>query len=298
MTDDNTVLILGSIALDTLEIDNRRYSGLVGGSTTYATLSAGRFVPIHVVGIIGDDFPESGHRIFDTFANDLSDLEVKVGPTFSWGGRYHSDMNNRDTLFTELGVFDNYSPKLTGQNRNVPYVFLANIHPELQLTVLDQLSKNSVIVTDTMNLWINTTRAALLRVIRQTTILLVNESEADLLTGISDLNRAAEKLLEMGPEQVIIKCGNRGAIQYSDEVKTVIGTYPVKKVIDPTGAGDSFGGGFIAAIANGAEIKDALIRGTAMASICVEGIGTAMLEQTSEEKILARERYLLDKVIP
>jgi sugar/nucleoside kinase (ribokinase family) len=298
MTDDNAVLVLGSIALDTLEIDNHRYSDLVGGSTTYATLSAGRFVPIHIVGIIGDDFLESGHRIFDTFANDISDLEVKAGPTFRWGGRYHSDMNNRDTLFTELGVFEDYSPKLTGKNRDIPYVFLANIHPELQMTVIDQLSRNSVIVTDTMNLWINTTRTALEHVIGKTTILLVNESEADLLTGISNQDRAAEKLLEMGPEQVIIKCGNRGAVQYSGNEKTVIGTYPVKKVIDPTGAGDSFGGGFIAALANGAEIKDALIRGTAMASICVEGIGTAMLEQTDEEEILVRERYLLNKVIP
>lgn len=298
MTDDNIVLILGSIALDTLEIDDHRYSDLVGGSTTYATLSAGRFVPIHIVGIIGDDFPKSGHRIFDTFANDLSDLEVKAGPTFSWGGRYHSDMNIRDTLFTEMGVFEDYSPRLTGQNRDVPYVFLANIHPELQLTVINQLSGDSIIVTDTMNLWINTTRTALMRVIRETTILLVNESEAGLLTGISNLDGAAEKLLKMGPEQVVIKCGNRGAIQYSVTEKNVIGTYPVKKVVDPTGAGDSFGGGFIAALASGAALKDALIRGTVMASICVEGIGTAMLEKTSEEEILVRENYLLDKVNP
>ena len=293
---DNSVLIVGSIALDTIEIGDERYENLIGGSTTYAAIAAGKNSDVHVVGIIGNDFPQEGHDIYSKYSANNTDLQIVDGKTFSWGGRYHSNFDDRDTLFTELGVFAEFQPKLSPINKNHQYVFLANIHPRLQNLVIDQCMANPVIVIDTMNLWINTTLNELLTVLSKSDILLINESEAEMLTECYQLDDAAKTLIGLGPPTVVIKRGSKGADLYTVDDKISIGVYPISNVADPTGAGDTFGGGFTSALAEGKSFKDALIRATAWASVCVEGIGVKTLLSVSNKEIRDREELLRGKV--
>jgi len=293
----DSVLIVGSIAIDTIEIGNERYENLLGGSTTYATIAAGKHSDVNVVGVIGTDFPQRGHDVYKKYASNLLDLKIEEGKTFSWGGRYHDNFDDRDTLFTELGVFGEFNPKLSAINKNQQFVFLANIHPSLQNSVIDQCQANPTIVIDTMNLWIDTTHSELLNVLSKSDILLINESEAEMLTDCSNLDDAAKTLIGLGPPIVVIKQGSKGAALYTNmDEKISIGVYPIDKVIDPTGAGDTFGGGFISALAQGKTYKDALVLGSAMASICVEGVGIDTLEQATISEIEHRQIILQDKV--
>lgn len=293
---DNSLLIVGSIALDTIEIGNERYENLIGGSTTYATISAGKNSDVHVVGVIGNDFPQKGHDIYSKYAANTTDLKVVDGKTFSWGGRYHDNFDDRDTLFTELGVFADFNPQLSPINKNHQHVFLANIHPSLQNLVIDQCQANPIIVIDTMNLWIDTTLNELQTVLSKSDILLINESEAEMLTECSNLDDAARTLIGLGPPMVVIKRGSKGAVLLSRDEKISIGVYPINKVVDPTGAGDTFGGGFISALAQGKSNLEALIQGTALASICVEGVGVETLENASNIEICNRQNYLQEQV--
>lgn len=294
----DSILIVGSIAIDTIEIGTERYKDLLGGSTTYATIAAGRFSDVHVVGVIGNDFPQEGYDIYRKYAMDLTDLEVVAGDTFRWGGRYHDNFDDRDTLFTDLGVFGGFNPKLSAINRNLKYVFLANIHPALQKSVIDQCQGEPTIIIDTMNLWIDTTRQELLDVLSQSNILLINESEAEMLTDCFDLDDAATTLLGLGPQTVVIKRGSKGAVLYNSVGRKIsIGIYPIDKVVDPTGAGDTFGGGFIAALAEGKSYTDALVLGSALASICVEGVGVEALKLATDEEINKRKKVLSETVI-
>ncbi|HIB29911.1 MAG TPA: sugar kinase, partial [Candidatus Marinimicrobia bacterium] len=200
-----TILIIGSIALDTIENNRGKREDLIGGSTTYATVAAGRSVPVNVVGVIGNDFPDEGLKIYKRYANSLVDLECKEGNTFRWGGRYGENMDSRETLFTDLGVFSDFSPRLSTVNKNVSNVFLANIHPSLQLSVINQMAGKPLIVTDTMNLWIETTKNELLKVLKKSGILLINESEAELISGTNNIDRSAVQLQGLGPSTVVIK---------------------------------------------------------------------------------------------
>ncbi len=293
---DNSLLIVGSIALDTIEIGDERYDDLIGGSTTYATIAAGINSDIHIVGIIGDDFPQDGHAIFDKYAANKTDLQIVAGKTFSWGGHYGENFDDRDTLFTELGVFADFNPVLSPINKNHRFVFLANIHPGLQNIVIDQCQGNPVIVVDTMNLWINTTLNELLIVLSKSDILLINESEAEMLTDCSQLDDAARTLIGLGPPTVVIKRGSKGAILYNENERIEIGVYPIDKVVDPTGAGDTFGGGFISALAQGKSNTEALIRATVLASICVEGVGVEALLSASNQEIDKRQQFLMEQV--
>ncbi len=293
----DSILIVGSIAIDTIEIGTERYENLLGGSTTYATIAAGKYSDVNVVGVIGTDFPQYGHDIYDKYANNLSDLKVEQGKTFKWGGRYHDNFDDRDTLFTELGVFGEFNPKLSAINKNQQFVFLANIHPSLQNSVIDQCQANPIIVIDTMNLWIDTTHSELLTVLGKSDILLINESEAEMLTECSNLDDAATTLIGLGPPTVVIKRGSKGAVLYSNMgEKITIGVYPINKVVDPTGAGDTFGGGFVSALAQGKTYKEALVLGSALASICVEGVGIDTLERATITEIEHRQIILQDKV--
>ena len=287
-----TILIIGSIALDTIENNRGKREDLIGGSTTYATVAAGRLVPVNVVGVIGNDFPDEGLKIYKRYANSLVDLECKEGNTFRWGGRYGENMDSRETLFTDLGVFSDFSPRLSTVNKNVSNVFLANIHPSLQLSVINQMAGKPLIVTDTMNLWIETTKNKLLKVLKKSDILLINESEAELISGTNNIDRSAVQLQGLGPSTVVIKKGSSGAVLFHGEEKVSIGAYPVKDVIDTTGAGDTFGGGFVSALASGGTFRDALIKGSALASICVEGFGVESLLEVSLEEIKKREKFL------
>ena len=287
-----TILIIGSIALDTIENNRGKREGLIGGSTTYATVAAGRSVPVNVVGVIGNDFPDEGLEIYQRYANSLVDLECKEGNTFRWGSRYGENMDSRETLFTDLGVFSDFSPRLSTVNKNVSNVFLANIHPSLQLSVINQMAGKPLIVTDTMNLWIETTKNELLEVLKKSDILLINESESELISGTDNIDRSAVQLQGLGPSTVVIKKGSSGAVLFHGEEKVSIGAYPVKDVIDTTGAGDTFGGGFVSALASGGTFRDALIKGSALASICVEGFGIESLLLVNLEEIKKREKFL------
>ncbi len=293
----DSILIVGSIAIDTIEIGTERYDNLLGGSTTYATIAAGKYSDVNVVGVIGTDFPQNGLNIYNKYAANLIDLKVEQGKTFSWGGRYRDNFDDRDTLFTELGVFGAFNPKLSTTNKNQKFVFLANIHPSLQNSVIDQCQANPVIVIDTMNLWIDTTRNELLTVLSKSDILLINENEAEMLTGCSNLDDAATLLIGLGPPLVVIKRGSKGAVLYDNKgEKITIGVYPINKVVDPTGAGDTFGGGFVSALAQGKTYKEALVLGSALASICVDGIGINTLERATITEIEHRKNILHDKV--
>ena len=287
-----TILIIGSISLDTIENNRGKREDLIGGSTTYATVAAGRLVPVNVVGVIGNDFPDEGLKIYKRYANSLVDLECKEGNTFRWGGRYGENMDSRETLFTDLGVFSDFSPRLSTVNKNVSNVFLANIHPSLQLSVINQMAGKPLIVTDTMNLWIETTKNELLKVLKKSGILLINESEAELISGTNNIDRSAVQLQGLGPSTVVIKKGSSGVVLFHGEEKVSIGAYPVKDVIDTTGAGDTFGGGFVSALASGGTFRDALIKGSALASICVEGFGVESLLEVNLEEIKKREKFL------
>lgn len=298
MSDTNyPVLIVGSIALDTIETPGDRRANILGGSTTYALLAASRTTAVHVVGVVGEDFPGEYQKLYRQYATDLSDLQTRNGDTFRWGGRYAANMEDRETLFTELGVFADFNPMLSPVNQSVPYVFLANIHPALQQTVIEQTGDDATIVVDTMNLWINTTRPELERVLTLSDILLLNESEAELLTDLKDPDEAARELQAMGPEKVVIKLGRRGSILYGDGEPIRVGVFPVETVVDATGAGDTFGGGLIAALAAGEDDREALINGTALASLCVEGFGIDALEAATTEEIDHRKAAIRSRLI-
>jgi sugar/nucleoside kinase (ribokinase family) len=286
------ILIVGSISLDTIETISDRRESILGGSATYATVSAGKSADVHLVGIIGTDFPAEGMKIFEEYSQDLSNLYQKDGQTFSWGGRYPEDWDDRETLFTELGVFTDYEPKLTEKNKNTPVLFLANIHPELQLSVLKQNSKRECVIIDTMNLWIDTERKKLKEVISYCDVLLLNEFEAEQFTRRKNHDDQGAVLQSLGPQQVIIKCGKKGARLYSGHSVDTIGVFPVKNVVDPTGAGDAFGGGLAAAVAHGESMTEAIINGSALASLCIEGFGIESLHCSSNEEINHRKEYL------
>jgi sugar/nucleoside kinase (ribokinase family) len=292
------VLIVGSIALDTIESPAGQRDSLIGGSATYATVAAGRSVPVHVVGVVGTDFPAVGMDLFQRYARDLTDLAIVEGKTFRWGGRYHANWDDRDTLFTELGVFDAFEPNLSTVNRKIPIQFLANIHPQLQLAVLRQSEDVQWVVVDTMNLWIDTTLEELHQVLKQAHVLLINESELWELTSKTRWEPALAAIRELGPRVVVVKQGSKGAFLMTEDETFRIGAYPATTVVDPTGAGDTFGGGFVAALARGESWDQALVRGSALASICVEGFGVEALLACSEKELQRRVAYLQTTLKP
>ena len=278
-------LILGSVALDTIETKYGKAENLLGGSATYATIAAGLYGDAIPVGIVGDDFPKDGLDIFEKFSKNLKDLDQQPGGTFKWGGKYHENGDDRDTLFTDLGVFENFNPSIHTSNRNASWLFLANIHPSLQLSVLEQCTNAPLVVTDTMNLWIDSTPEELKKIISKTNILLINESELHLLTKEQNVDKSIKEVLSMGPEKVIVKFGSKGAKCFSENENIAVGVYPVKKVIDPTGAGDVFGGGFISGLVDGLSIKEAMLRGSALASFCIEDFGVKKLLNVSVNEV-------------
>ena len=278
-------LILGSVALDTIETKYGKAENLLGGSATYATIAAGLYGDAIPIGIVGDDFPKDGLDIFEKFSKNLKDLDQQPGGTFKWGGKYHENGDDRDTLFTDLGVFENFNPSIHTSNKNASWLFLANIHPSLQLSVLEQCTNAPLVVTDTMNLWIDSTPEELKKIICKTNILLINESELHLLTKEQNVDKSIKEVLSMGPEKVIVKFGSKGAKCFSENEDIAVGVYPVKKVIDPTGAGDVFGGGFISGLVDGLSIKEAMLRGSALASFCIEDFGVKKLLNVSVNEV-------------
>ncbi|MFQ6612804.1 MAG: PfkB family carbohydrate kinase [Fidelibacterota bacterium] len=288
----NSVLIIGSIALDTIETPAGGRDNVIGGSTTYAMVAASRVAPVSIVGIVGSDFPDEGWELYRQYGADLTDLQTVVGSTFRWGGRYHQNWDDRDTIFTNLGVFENFTPRLHPDNRQHSHVLLANIHPSIQLSIIDQTSRSEMVVVDTMNLWIETELSSLKVVLSRSQVLLINETEAMMLAGSKSISDSVPELLDMGPDIVVVKRGSQGALAFRGDTTIEIGSYPVEKVIDPTGAGDSFGGGFTAALANGEPLEEALVEGSALASLCVEGFGTESLIASEAAEVEGRKDFL------
>ncbi len=285
-----SILAVGSIALDTLETPLDKRTDILGGSATFFAVAASLFAPVNLIGVVGTDYPEEGWQLLRDRDVDLSDVQRVDGKTFRWGARYSKDLNRRETLFTELGVFENFQPNVSAKNRKADLAYLGNIQPSLQLAVCSQLPPTSTIVADTMNLWIEVSREELHEVVEKSDIFLLNDEEAVQFTGQADLEDAAESLLRAGPSTVIIKQGKDGALLATKNSRRHIPVYPGAKVVDPTGAGDSFAGGLLGQLAQQAEtgMEEAVIMAAATASYTVEGLGLEGLLKATPEGIRRR----------
>lgn len=282
------IVVVGSIALDSVETPFGRRDNALGGSSTYFSLASCRYVKTCLVGVAGSDFPADAIDLLKKQDIDLDGLEIKEGKTFRWGGRYKSNMNKRDTLYTELNVFEDFQPVLPEFYRDSPILFLGNIHPELQMQVLEQMHGNPLTALDTMNLWIDISRDSLIEVISKVKILFINEDEIRQLNGTSSILTAAKKTLDSGPDILVIKRGENGAMLFHQDKIFIVPAYPIENVVDPTGAGDSFAGGFMGYIASVnyqnpsfRDLKYAMIHGTVMASFLVETFSTDRLLMVS-----------------
>tara|TARA_B100001029_G_scaffold178990_1_gene186996 strand:- start:2103 stop:3014 length:912 start_codon:yes stop_codon:yes gene_type:complete len=300
MNKEKTILGVGSIALDTIETKFGKKNNIIGGSLSYFSISASKSSFVKIVGVIGNDFPNSGIKMFKNNNINIDNLNIVNGNTFRWGGKYSDDFNTRDTLFTELGVFESFSPEINDNDRDAPLLFLGNIQPSLQLSVCDMMINTEYIVTDTMNLWIDLFPQELEKVINKSNILLINHEESEQLSGIKDIEKAAKYFLEMGPNIVVIKIGANGSyLAQKKSNSSYIPVFPIKQVIDPTGAGDTFAGGFLGYLSKNPNPNfiDAVITGSAMASFCVEGFGLDVLLSASNSDINNRIQYINNKMI-
>ncbi|MDA0577093.1 MAG: PfkB family carbohydrate kinase [Verrucomicrobia bacterium] len=269
------VVVVGSIGLDDIITPFEKCSNLLGGSVSYACAAASFFSRVGMVGVVGTDFPAKYLNAYRRLGIDLRGLQQVEGRTFRWAGEYDADMINRHTLLTELNVFESFRPDLPEAYCEAEYLLLGNIAPALQLHVLDACRKPRFVVADTMDLWIKNTRAELMKVIKRVDMLTLNDSEARLLTGIYSVRKAGVRILEYGPRYVVIKKGEHGALLLSREGMFLVPAYPLEDVRDPTGAGDTFAGAFIGALAKAGAVthravRDALLVGTIVASFGVE----------------------------
>jgi sugar/nucleoside kinase (ribokinase family) len=285
-----SLLVVGSVALDDIEAPGGRVEGVLGGAACYFAVAASYLAPVRAVGVIGDDFPEEHLEFLRTRGIDLDGVYRAQGPTFRWGGRYHDSMNQRDTLFTELGVFEGFDPELPAHYRDSRFVFLANIHPTLQLHVLEQADTKVFAAMDTMNFWIDSTREELVATLGQVDGLIINDEEAQQLTGESNLVHAAEAIRRLGPRNVVIKRGEHGALLFDEAGIFAAPAFPLPHVVDPTGAGDTFAGGFMGAIASAdatdtETLRRAVIFGSAMASFCVEDFSLDRFRGLSRDEV-------------
>ena len=274
-----SLVIVGSVAFDTLETPHGRREKIVGGSGTYCSLAASFFTQPKIVAVVGDDFPEETIELFKSRGIDVRGLEIQPGKTFHWEARYGDDPNQRTTIKTELNVFKDFRPQLPPDYRQADIVFLANIDPDLQEDILSQVQKPKLIAMDTINLWIKTKPLSLLRVLEKVNVYFANDEEIKLLSKEQNLIKAGKKLLERGPTFIVIKKGEHGALVLGKDSVFGILAYPCEKVIDPTGAGDSFAGGFLGyldkvkAFNKEGEIRKASVYGSVLASFIIEDFG-------------------------
>jgi sugar/nucleoside kinase (ribokinase family) len=289
-----SLIVVGSVALDSVHTPNDRRDDLLGGSATHFTYSASFFTNVHLVGVVGEDWPDQHTRLLQDRGIDTAGLQVVPGgKTFRWTGRYHPNMNDRDTLETQLNVLGTFDPVLPESYRRAKYVFLANDQPRNQLKVLEQVPGRRLAMADTMDLWINTQHQDLDDLMHQIDGLVINDSEAKLLTETENLAKAGHLVREMGPKFVVIKKGEHGAMFFSEHETYVLPAYPTEQVIDPTGAGDSFAGGMMGYLADQddftpAVLKTAMAYGILTASFNVEGFGLERMQQISRDDIEQR----------
>jgi sugar/nucleoside kinase (ribokinase family) len=293
----NPVLIVGSIALDDVRTPHGEVRNAMGGSAVYASLAAAYFTRPGVVGVVGRDYPKEYIGRLEQAGVDTSGLEGQDGQTFHWSGYYTDDMSSAHSLETHLNVFAEFMPKIPATARSAPYVFLANIDPDLQRLVLDSVSKPKLVMLDTMNYWIEKKKPALLDVISRVNLIVLNDAETRQLTGFSNLIRAARWLSDLGPQGVIIKKGEHGALLFWEGEWVSLPAIPLESVKDPTGAGDTFAGGFIGALAKLDDLSLSALRlsaalGTVMASFVVEDFSVGKLTNLSREEIRQRHDRL------
>jgi sugar/nucleoside kinase (ribokinase family) len=288
-----SVLVVGSTALDSIKTPKAANPKLLGGSASHAAVAASFFAPTRLVGVVGKDFPKRYINLYEKHGLDLEGLQIQDGKTFHWSGEYEVNMNNRQTLATELGVFEHFTPHLPEKYKATPYVLLANIAPALQHHVLDQIQKPEFVVADTMDLWLNIALDDLLTLLKRVDLFVLNDSEAHQLTGEDNVFAALKKLHKMGPRHVIIKKGSHGSILSGPGGHFICPAYPLQKVVDPTGAGDSFVGGLIGYLAKakgGVEknLRKAMVYGSVTASFCCEGFGLKKTTTASRKAIEER----------
>lgn len=288
-----SILVVGSVAFDTVQTPAGRAEGVLGGSASYFSVAASFFAPVHLVAVVGKDFSEENARIFRDRDIDLGGLSHLPGKTFRWSGVYGDDINQRTTLATELNVFEKFEPVLPERLRKSDFLFLANIDPDLQRSVLNQVKRPKLVACDTMNFWIEGKRDSVLQMLKGVDVLLINDQEARDLALDANTVRAAKKILGFGPTSLIIKRGEYGAALYNNHSHFAVPAYPLLDPVDPTGAGDSFAGGFMGHLArrgtlDEATIRQALVVGSVMASFCVEDFSLRRFQSLRPEQIRTR----------
>jgi sugar/nucleoside kinase (ribokinase family) len=292
----NKLLIVGTVAFDAIETPFGKTDKILGGAGTYIGLSAAFFnLQSAIVSVVGDDFPQEYLDLLTERNIDISGLEiVKGGKTFFWSGRYHNDLNSRDTLDTQLNVLADFQPKVPENYKNADVVMLGNLHPLVQSSVLDQMeTKPKLVVLDTMNFWMDCALPELLDVMKRVDVITINDEEARQLSGEYSLVKAAAKIQAMGPKYVVIKKGEHGALLFHDQQVFFAPALPLEEVFDPTGAGDTFAGGFAGFITQSENIsfenmKNAIIYGSNLASFCVEKFGTERMVGLDKKEVVSR----------
>lgn len=293
-----SVLIVGSTALDSIKTPRAENPRLLGGSASHAAVAASFFSPVQMVGVVGEDFPRRYLQLYRRHGIDLTGLQIRPGKTFHWAGEYEANLNRRRTLKTELGVFEHFTPELPPTYRTAPFVLLANIAPALQHHVLDQMVRPRFVAADTMDLWLNVALRELLRLLRRIDLFVLNDSECAQLTGEDNVIAALPRLHRLGPRYVIVKLGSHGSILSSPRGLFLCPAYPLKRVVDPTGAGDSFVGGlmgYLAAAGDGpvdTRLRRAMVYGSVVASFCCEGFGLNRTTRIQRADIERRVREL------
>lgn len=299
-----SLLVIGTVAFDAIETPFGKTDKIVGGAATYISLAASYFYDqINMVAVVGEDFPESEIKLFNRRHINTEGLQVKKGEkSFFWAGKYHNDMNSRDTLVTELNVLADFDPIIPDSYQDCEFLMLGNLTPAIQQTVIKNLVKRpKLIVLDTMNFWMDIALDDLKKTLRMVDVLTINDAEARQLSGEYSLTKAAKKILEMGPRYLVIKKGEHGALLFHENQVFFAPALPLEDVFDPTGAGDTFAGGFIGYLAKTRNIsfenmKRAIIYGSAMASFCVEKFGTEQIRDLNHEQIRERVQEFIDLV--
>ena len=289
------VLVVGSVALDSVETPFGKADNVIGGSGTFFSASASHLAPVQLVGVVGNDYPLQQLEPLKSRGVDMAGLEQADGNSFRWRGRYRHDLNSAETLETHLGVFSHFSPKIPPQFRSAPFVFLANIDPRLQLDVLQQVQKPKLVACDTMNFWIESRRPDILELIKHVDLITLNDAEARQLSDCFNLVKAAHWIMQHGPKMVVIKKGEHGAFLFRENSIFFAPAYPLESVFDPTGAGDSFAGGFMGYLARSGDLSEANLRravvyGSAMGSFAVEKFSVQRLLEITPKEIATRVR--------
>lgn len=292
------IAVVGSVAFDTLETPAGRADDELGGSAVHFAVAASFFAPVHLVAPIGDDFPESALRYLGSRGIDVQGLERRAGRTFRWHGRYHEDVNKRDTLHLDLGVFADFQPRISVAIQQAPFVFLGNIDPTLQAGVLDQFDRTMLVGLDTMNHWIAEARSPLEALLPRIDVLVINDEEARQLSGESNVTRAARRILALGAKSVLVKRGEYGAVLFSPRSVFAVPAFPLEEVFDPTGAGDTFAGGMMGHLAATGDLEEgnvrrAIVYGSVLASFVVEDFGGRRMRTLDRAAIDHRYRQFV-----